>query len=111
MITAVEKHKVRAGDTVLIRCKVVPTTQGSTREMYPGVSITPGDSPIPVGMLDVVSVEHAFCIGDRVQFDEGQSTHNGEIIGLSSDQPQQAWIKTYPKGNFVTRGIKSLKRI
>lgn len=108
---AFDKSSVRIGDTVLIRYEVVPTTQGSTRDLYPGVSIVPGAPPFALDRLDVVSVTQGHRIGDNVTFDLGK--RGGEIVALSPAEiePQQAWIKSPTDTMFVSRPVKSLKRV
>jgi hypothetical protein len=104
------KENIRPGDTVLIRCKAVPTTEGSTRELYPGVRIVEGASIVPVGILDVVSVEHAFRIGDSIAFDGAEEF--GQIVALwpSGPDPISAWVKT-TDSKLVTAELKYMQRV
>lgn len=93
-------HDIRIGDTVLIRCEVVPTTEGSTRNLYPGFRVTKGGQVIKPDGVEVASVEHEIRVGDDVT--DGKQV--GKVIAIYEDH---AWVKTasynYPSIFMVGR--------
>lgn len=104
--------KARIDDSVLVRFKVVPTTQGSTWNLYPGIAVD--GKPIKLDKLDIVSVEQEFRVGDRVRLLRCESNYNvGEISALSpaGHEPLQAWIKIDGQFPLATRDVRSLERL
>jgi hypothetical protein len=97
------QHDVRIGDTVTIRCEVVPTTEGSTRNLYPGILVNKGGVKVTLPGLDIVSVEHKIRVGDVVT----DNTQIGDVIAIHDNY---AWVKTAHYDHPVIWTLKTLKR-
>jgi hypothetical protein len=101
----IDKSKLRVCDTVLVRGHV--TTDGR-------IAFADGEfEPIAAGKLDIVSVEQAFRIGDRVKIESYVPHDLGEIVALSSGEvdPPQAWVKISGTWSMTTFRLKDLRRL
>lgn len=101
---------IREGDTVLVRCKVEGISRGHGGGRVPGINPGKGFSAHEAELFDIVTVEHAFRVGDTVRL--GHELY-GEIIALSPKEvdPPQAWIRERGKWPLATRGLDTITRV
>lgn len=96
----------RIGDSVLVRFEVVGMTEGSTKNLYPGIKLPTGMATAALDKLDVVSVEQVFRTGDWVQDKTGSDY--GQITAIADGH---AWVKVVGRDRPTTRDLRSVTRM
>lgn len=98
-------NDIRVGDSVLVRCEVVSSSDGDA------IKLCNGGAKFSFNGLDIVSVEQEFRVGDYYKAKD--SVDNGQIINLSPKgfEPRLAWVKSVRSERLTTRDIRSMIRV